>query len=394
MDRLAIGIVSVEIRHDFHMTPEDYSYILSLFFVAYTVMYAGSGWLVDRLGSRRGFALFLSAWSVAQMLHGFAAGFATLALCRFLLGLAEPGAWPAAAKAVGEWLPPNRRALFMGIFNAGASLGSAAAPIVVGGLALAYGWRSAFVVTGLLGVVWLAAWLAFYDTPEHCRWLAPVERRRCLEAIPPAVASETGRDWRTLAATRACWSITLARFFGDPVIYFIIFWLPEYLRAERGFDLAMVRNFSWVPFVAGGFGYVGGGWFSGRLMQAGWTLARARKAGLVAGAALMPVAMLTPVLPNAGLALAATCFLTVGHGVWVANLQTLPADLYPGVEVGRITGFTGAGGAAGGIVAQLATGWLITHFSYTPVFFLAGLMHPMSTTFLIYLLRGERFSGK
>ncbi len=194
-----------------------------------------------------------------------------------------------------------------------------------------------------------------------------------------------------LAASRGCWALTLARFFTDPVIYFAIFWLPEYLRTERGFDLAMIRDYSWMPFIAGGFGYIGGGWLSGRLIDAGWPLRRARNAGMVAGAALMPVAMLTPVVPNAALALAATCFLTVGHGVWVANLQTLPADLYPNSEVGQVMGFSGAGGALGGVLAQIGTGWLVTHFSYAPVFFLAGLMHPVSAAFLLRAIRPRDF---
>ncbi len=186
LDRLAIGIVSVEIRTEFHMTPQDYGNVLSLFFVAYTVMYAGSGWVLDRLGTRHGFALFIAAWSAAQMLHGFAQGIATLAACRFLLGLAEPGAWPAAAKAVAEWMPPPRRALFMGIFNSGTALGSAAAPVLVATITMRYGWRSAFVVTGLLGLVWLAAWWRFYEVPERCRWLKPEDRAELARQLTPA----------------------------------------------------------------------------------------------------------------------------------------------------------------------------------------------------------------
>ncbi len=395
LDRLAIGIVSVEIRHDFHLDERDYSYILSLFFFAYTVMYAGSGWILDRLGTRRGFALFTAAWSAAQMLHGFASGFVSLAACRFLLGLAEPGAWPAAAKAVQEWLPPSRRALFMGIFNAGTSFGSALAPVVVAWVTLAHGWRSAFVVTGLAGLVWLAAWLMFYQTPERATFLAPGElARHAREFVRTPAVSASARPWQVLARTRGCWSVALARFFTDPVIYFVIFWLPEYLRRERGFDLAMVRNYSWVPFVVGGAGFVAGGWLSGRLMHAGWSLPRARHAGMATGAVLMPFAMLTPFLPNAGLALAATCFLTVGHGIWVANIQTLPADLYPASEVGTVTGFTGSGGAIGGMLAQLVTGWLVTRFSYAPVFLIAGLMHPFSALLLRRALPSSFFPGQ
>ncbi len=394
LDRLSIGIVSIEIRTQFHMTPQDYGNVLSLFFVAYTVMYAGSGWVLDRLGTRRGFALFMAAWSLAQMLHGFAQGIATLAACRFLLGLAEPGAWPGAAKAVAEWLPPPRRALYMGIFNAGTSLGSAAAPVLIAAITLSYGWRSAFVVTGLLGFLWLIAWLAFYHPPAHSPRLSPADRSSLTRELTPARPLDPpSRNSLTLFLTRPCWSLTLTRFFTDPVIYFAIFWLPEYLRTSRGFNLAMIRNYAWLPFLAGGLGYIGGGWLSGHLIDKGWNLRRARNAGLLAGAALMPLTMLTPFVPNAALALLTTSFLTIGHGVWVANFQTLPADLYPNHEVGRVMGFSGAGGALGGVVAQLATGWIVTHFSYTPAFLMAGLMHPMSAAILFRAIRPKHFQA-
>jgi ACS family hexuronate transporter-like MFS transporter len=394
LDRLSIGIVSVEIRTQFHMTAQDYGNVLSLFFVAYTIMYAGSGCVLDRLGTRRGFALFLAAWSLAQMLHGFAQGIATLAACRFLLGLAEPGAWPGAAKAVAEWLPPARRALYMGIFNAGTSLGSAAAPVLIAAITLSYGWRSAFIATGLLGFLWLAAWLAFYHPPAQSPWLSPTTRAELIRQLTPTqLLDPPSRNSFTLFFTRPCWSLTLTRFFTDPVIYFAIFWLPEYLRTSRGFNLAMIRNYAWLPFLAGGLGYIGGGWLSGHLIAKGWNLRRARNAGLLAGAAFMPLTMLTPFVPNAALALLTSSFLTIGHGVWVANFQTLPADLYPNHEVGRVMGFSGAGGALGGVLAQTATGWIVTHFSYTPAFLLAGLLHPLSAAFLFRAIRPKHFQS-
>src|SRR5438045_1025451 len=145
LDRQALGIVSLDIRREFGLDERDYSYILTFFFLAYAIMYAGSGYVLDRLGTRSGFALFAAGWSIAQLLHGFAVGKLSLGACRFLLGLTEPGAWPAASKAVSEWFPASQRALGMGIFNAGTSLGSLLAPITVAQLTIRYGWRYAFV---------------------------------------------------------------------------------------------------------------------------------------------------------------------------------------------------------------------------------------------------------
>jgi MFS transporter, ACS family, aldohexuronate transporter len=397
LDRLAIGVVSVDIRHEFSLDERDYSYILSLFFFAYCIMYAGSGYIIDRLGTRRGFAVFITGWSIAQLLHGFAIGKWSLASYRFLLGLTEPGAWPGAAKAVSEWFPASQRALAMGIFNAGTSLGSALAPVTVAVITLKYGWRNAFVFTGLVGLVWLALWLILYQPPHKNRWLRTSEYLKLKPLLLPPQearpASAARVHWSALVKTRPCWTLMLTRFFTDPVIYFVIFWLPEYLRKERGFNLAMVGKYSWVPFVFGGVGYVAGGWLSGRLMRAGWSLPRARKFVMALGAAVMPVAMLTPFVPTATLAIAATCFITLGHGLWTANLQTIPTDLYHGHEIGTVTGFSGSGGAVGGILATLGTGYLVTHFTYAPVFLLSGLMHPLSAG-LTYALLPDRFFAR
>ena len=397
LDRQAISVVSVDIRREFGLNEEDYSQILTLFFLAYAIMYAGSGYIIDRLGTRRGFALFISGWSISQLLHGFAIGKWSLASCRFLLGLSEPGAWPAAAKAVSEWFPPTQRALAMGIFNAGSSLGSALAPLTVAVITLHYGWRSAFVFTGLAGIAWLIIWLILYEPPHRNRWLSAQEYAKLKPLLPPpdeAVAASAERvHWTALVRARGCWTLILTRFFTDPVIYFVIFWLPEYLRKERGFNLEQVGKYSWVPFAFGGIGYVIGGWLSGRLMESGWTLPRARKFVMALGAAVMPIAMAAPFVPTAALAIAATCFITFGHALWVANLQTIPTDLFRGPEIGTVTGFSGSGGAVGGMLASLGTGYLVMHFSYAPVFLLAGLMHPLSAV-LTYALLPDRFFRK
>ena len=395
LDRQSLGIISVDIRREFGLNEQDYSYVLTFFFLAYAIMYAGSGYILDRLGTRRGFGVFIFFWSVAQMLHGLARGRWSLAGCRFLLGLSEPGAWPAAAKAVNEWFPATQRALAMGIFNAGSSLGSALAPITVAWLTLHYGWRSAFVITGIVGLVWLAAWLLIYQPPHKNRWLDEGEFARLKPLVPPPSADVPSKPpvW-SLVKTRGCWVLILTRFFTDPVIYFVIFWLPEYLRKERHFDLAMVGKYSWVPFLFGGIGYLLGGWLSGWLMERGWALPRARKFVMALGAAALPVAILAPFVPTAALAIAATCFITFGHALWVSNLQTLPTDMYRGPEIGTVTGFSGSGGAVGGMLAQLGTGYLVVKFSYAPVFLLAGLMHPLSAILTYSLLRDRYFASR
>jgi ACS family hexuronate transporter-like MFS transporter len=393
-DRLALSVVSSDLRAEFHMTEQDYSYIITAFLFAYAIMYAGSGYVVDRLGTRIGFAVFIFTWSLAAMLHGLVTGKLSLAGARFLLGLGEPGNWPAAAKATAEWFPASQRALVIGIFNAGSSLGSALAPPVVAYLTLAYGWRSAFVFIGSVGLVWMAVWLMLYQPPHKSplldreEYLAIKDHVRPPEETAPASANTV--NWPKVMRMRECYTLIIARFFTDPVIYFIIFWLPEYLRKERHFNLAMVGKYAWVPFIFGGIAYILGGWLSGWLMGRGWTLPKARKFVMLIGAAFLPVAIIAPQLPEAWMAIAATCFATFGHGFWVSNLQALPTDLFHGQEMGTASGFSGMGGAVGGILANLGTGWVVQNFSYAPVFLMAGLMHPLSAG-LVYWLLPDRY---
>ncbi len=388
LDRTALSIVSVDVRREFHLNEQDYSHVLTLFLFAYAIMYAGSGYVVDRLGTRLGFAVFMFSWSAAQMLHAFAVGKWSLGAFRFMLGLAEPGNWPAAAKAVAEWFPARQRALGIGIFNAGSSIGSAIAPYLVATITYSYGWRMSFIVTGALGIVWLVAWLILYEAPARNRWLRADE----IPDIAEEAISDKGArpDWKRVIRMRECYTLILARFFTDPVLYFAIFWLPEYLRKERGFDLAMVGKYAWVPYIFGDIGYILGGWLSGRLMQAGWPLPRARKAVMLMGACCMPVVIAAPHVPEAWMAIAATCFLTFGHAFFVSNIQAIPTDLFHGSEMGTATGFSGMGGAIGGILANLGTGYIVMRYSYAPIFLIAGLMHPLAVV-LVYRLLPDRY---
>jgi len=394
LDRGALAVVSKNIRTEFGLNEQDYSYSLVAFFLAYAIMYAGSGYIVDRLGTKRGFALFIGFWSVAAMLHAAIRGTWSLAAARFLLGLGEPGNWPAATKAVNEWFPARQRALGVGIFNAGSSVGAALSGIVIAWLTLHYGWRFAFLCTGAVGLVWLAFWLLLYDPPHKNKWLSEREYAGFRNEIaPPSETRPAGERvrWQHVISQRGCWTLILARFFTDPVIYFVIFWLPEYLQKERGFNLKAVGDYTWVPYVFGGIGYVFGGWLSGLLIRRGVPIPKARKRIMLAGAAFMPIAIMAPYFPEAWMAIGATCCITFGHALWTSNLQTIPTDLFRGTEVGTAAGFSGMGGAVGGMFANLGTGYVVRHFSYSPVFLMAGLMHPLAIGLVYWLLPDRRF---
>jgi MFS transporter, ACS family, hexuronate transporter len=392
-DRMALSVLIGQVRKDLHLNETDYSHIVTCFLAAYAIMYAVSGYIVDRLGTRRGLAVFVISWSVAQMLHGLAVGKWSLAGCRFLLGLTEPGNFPAATKAIREWFPPRQRALGVGIFNLGSSLGAAVAAPVAAFIGLHYGWRAAFVATGALGLAWIGIWLIIYQAPERNRWLSQSELAK-LQAEGLGSEPAEGRlqaSWLSVCLSRPCLMLILARFLSDPVIYFIIFWLPAYLQKERGFGLEEIGKFGWVPYTFGGLGYLIGGWFSGKLIARGWSLPNARKAAMALGAGFLPAAILAPLMPTAGLAIAASSFVVLGHAIWVANLLTLPADIFPSGQVGTASGLSGMGGSLGGILATLLTGYIVTRFSYTPLFVWAGLMHPLAFLLIWRLLPNGSF---
>jgi len=392
-DRMALSVLIGQVREDLHLTEADYSHIVTFFLIAYAVMYAVSGYIVDRLGTRRGLAVFVVSWSVAQMLHGLAIGKWSMAGCRFLLGLTEPGNFPAATKAIREWFPPRQRALGVGIFNLGSSLGAAVAAPVAAFIGLHYGWRAAFVATGALGLIWLGAWLVLYQPPQRNRWLAQSELAKLqAQGLGSDLAEARPKvNWLSVFCSRPGVMLMVARFLSDPVIYFVIFWLPAYLQRERGFGLEEIGKYGWVPYTFGGLGYLIGGWFSGKLISWGWSLPNARKAAMALGAGFLPAAILAPLMPTAGLAIAASSLVVLGHAIWVANLLTLPADIFRSEEVGTASGLSGMGGSVGGILATLLTGYVVTRFSYTPMFIWAGLMHPLAFLLVWRLLPNSSF---
>ncbi len=394
IDRTALSVLVGEIKGGLHLSDEDYSQIVSLFLVAYAIMYAVSGYVVDKVGTKIGMAVFVFFWSISQMLHGLAGGKWSFAACRFGLGLAEPGSFPAAVKAIGEWFPARQRALGVGIFNVGSSLGAAVAAPLASRIALHFGWRAAFVFTGALGIVWLVAWLIIYESPRRNRWLGKEEAGEFSEAPAVNEASVHKASWWNVVSSRPGLMVILPRFLTDPVIYFVIFWLPAYLEKERGFNLAMIGNYAWMPYVLGGApGYIIGGLLSSWMIRKGWDISRSRKTAMTIGAAFLPAAILAPFVHTSGLAIAAMCLVVFGHAIWISNLMTLPADLFPPSAVAMAAGLSGMGGAIGGALANWYTGSIVAHFSYMPIFICAGLLHPLAVL-LVWLLLPERYFRK
>jgi len=389
LDRQTLSVLAATIQADLGLTDVDYSHVTSAFLLSYTVMYAVAGRLVDVLGTRRSFLIFVSAWSAANMLHGFARSAVQLSFFRILLGAAEPANFPGGLKAVSEWFPMRERALAVGIFNAGTALGGALAVPVVSLIALRWGWRWAFVATGALGFVWVAVWAAFYRLPQDHPRLGAAERALILsdgdEAAEPRNASSV--SVRRLLGMRAAWGCILARVLTDPISYFLNFWIPKYLQAERGFTLATLGSYGWIPFAALAAGNIFSGAMPRWLISRGWPLDRARKATMLAVSCAMPVlCFLVTRVESQAWALVLVSALFFGHSAW-GNI-TLPAEVFPRHAVGTVTGLGGSFGGLMGVITQLAIGWVVMHFSFAPIFAAISMAYLVAFV-LVQVLIGE-----
>jgi MFS transporter, ACS family, hexuronate transporter len=372
LDRQTLPVAVTAIARDIPLSNQRFSALQSAFLLSYALMYLGGGKLVDALGTRIGFAVIMTFWSLANASHALATSFAMLMGSRFLLGMGEGGGFPAATRAVTEWFPTNERATAMGIINAGTAVGAVIAPPLIA-LLLAYSsWRWIFVVTGGLGLLWTAWWISSYFSPEDHpdssvrEQFAPVS-----QPSPPAQAIR----WIDLLRIRESWGLISAKFLSDAAWYFYLFWLPKYLYDARGFDVKAVGTFAWIPYAAAGVGCLLGGWFSSYLIKRQFSLGVARKLALGLSALVMPSILLVPRLPVAW-ALAIFSLAYFGQQSWSTLVMVLPTDLFPANVVGSVAGLVGFGGAMGGIAFGQLVGYLLDHgFGYGVVFSLAGTFH-------------------
>jgi len=391
LDRQTLSVLADTIQRELSLSTIDYSRITSSFLISYAVMYAVSGKLVDVLGTRRGFTLFASGWSVAGILHGLANTGLQLGFCRFLLGATEPANFPAGVKAVSEWFPMHERALAVGIFNAGTALGSAAAVPLASWIGLTWGWRYAFLITGALGFVWVAAWARLYHLPQRRPRLSDAHPRLS-DADKKASVSNSADEPPTVSVSigdllrmRETWGCILARVCTDPISYFLFFWTPKYFQQERGFALADVGLYIWIPYIALTAGNISSGAIPRFLISRGWSVGRARKSTMLAVSCFMPVfCLLVTRVSSPTLAIILMTGIMFGHAAW-GNI-TLPAEVFPTQVVGTISGFGGSLGAAAGAITQWYIGWAVQNVSFAPVFAACSLMYLLALGLVHWLI--------
>ena len=380
LDRQTLSVLKPHLQTLLHWSESDYGWIVFAFQFAYALMLTVAGLVMDWLGTRLGYALSITWWSIAAMAHALARGALSFGVARFFLGAGEAGNFPAAIKAVTEWFPKKERALATGVFNAGPTIGAVIAPPLVVWLTLRWGWRVAFIFTGAVGFIWVIFWAALYRLPRQHPWITQEE----LEFIESTEGEEetsavTRIPWRKIVAHRQAWGLILGRFITDPIWWFYVFWLPSYLKQGRGFTLEEIGLFAWIPFLVSGVGSVAGGWLSGFFLKRGWPVGRARKAAMALCAFCMPSGIVAVFTSNIWLALGLISVSLAAHQGWSANIFTLASDMFPKRDVGSVTGLSGTGGAAGGMILALVAGYVLQWFhSYVPLFIIAGIMHPLA----------------
>ena len=370
VDRQVLGVLAPYLQQQIGWNEIEYGYIVTAFQAAYAIGLLCAGAIVDRYGSRIGYAIAIGVWSLAAMSHALAAGVVGFALARFALGLGESGNFPAAIKTVAEWFPRRERALAVGVFNSGSNIGAILAPLLVPLIAARWGWQAAFLFTGLLSGTWLAVWLLWYRTPDQQRRLSATELAY-IRSDPPEPTARV--PWRRLLRHRQTWAFVAAKFMTDPIWWFFLFWLPKFLHAEYGLSLLQLGPPLIVIFVAADVGSIAGGWLAGRLIRQGWSANRARKgAMLLCALAVVPIVFAARA-DHLWVAVALIGLATAGHQGWSANVLTLPSDLFPRPAVASVVGIGGFAGAVSGMMIATFIGFLLQATgSYVPVFLMAG----------------------
>lgn len=386
IDRQVIGILKTPLQAQFGWSEIDYSNIVFSFQLAYAIGFVFAGRLIDRVGTKIGFALALTLWSIAAIAHagapllGSVTGFMA---ARFLLGLGESGNFPAAVKTVAEWFPRSERALATGLFNAGTNIGAIVTPMVVPFMTVRFGWQWAFVATGLVGFAWLALWWTLYDEPQHHPRLSAAERAY-ISADPPDPVVHVA--WKTLLPHRQTWAVAAAKFMTDPIWWVYLFWIPDFFSRKFGLSLLELGPPVVVIYLVSDAGSIFGGWLSSTLIKRGWTVNAARKtAMLVCAAAVVPIVGASRA-EQMWTAVALISIAAAAHQGWSANVYTLASDMFPRRAVGSVIGFAGMAGAVGGMLIAKVTGYVLqTTGSYLPVFVIAGTTY-LATLLVVQLL--------
>jgi ACS family hexuronate transporter-like MFS transporter len=373
IDRGALGVLAPMLQSVIGWNEVQYSNIVSAFTFAYAIGLLVAGRFIDRIGTRLGYAIVITVWSLAAMGHAWAGTVLGFATARFLLGLGESGSFPAGVKTVAEWFPRKERALATGIFNSGTNVGPTIAPFLMYWIASRFGWQWAFLLTGLAGFPWLIVWLAIYRRPQEHPRVSAAELGY-INSDPPDTEAKV--PWLGLLPHRQTWALIAGKIMSDPIWWFLLFWLPPFLKRQHGIG---IDRMGWPLFVIYNVAFVGsicGGWLPARLLSLGWNLNRARKITLLICASLVAPIVFATTLHSLWAVVALISLAVAGHQGFSANLWTLHSDLFPRKAVASVAGIGGFVGSMAAVLFQKLTGYILESTgSYFSIFIMAGMSY-------------------
>jgi ACS family hexuronate transporter-like MFS transporter len=383
LDRQVISLLKPILEKEFTWTETDYSNIVISFQLAYAIGLLGFGRIIDKIGTKLGYALSLTTWSIASIAHALATSTIGFGAARAALGLSEAGNFPAAVKAVAEWFPKKERALATGIFNSGSNIGAIIAPLTVPWIAVTWGWKEAFVITGAIGLLWLIFWFIYYEVPAKQKRLGKAEYEYIhSDADEVVVANNESIKWIKLLGYKQTWAFVAGKFMTDPIWWFLLFWLPSFLKTEYNMTGMQVSLPLAVVYTMTCFGSIGGGWLSGYLIKRNWMVFKARKTSMLAFALCVVPVVAAQALGkiNPWLAVFVIGLAASAHQAWSANMYTLSSDMFPKKAVGSVVGIGSMAGAIGGILIARLAGVLLDHFK--------GLGHIETGYYIMFIISG------
>jgi ACS family hexuronate transporter-like MFS transporter len=362
IDRQILSLIKGTLDEQLHWTNQQFGWTNSAFQGAYGISLLAFGWLVDRYGTKFGYTLSIVIWSLSAMCHAFVGSVGGFIAARIALGLGEGGNFPTAIKAVALWFPKRERAFSTSLFNSGANVGALLAPMLVPLVVSHFGWKSAFVLAGVIGFIWLGFWIRYYEIPDRVKNLDPAEHA-FIHSDEDEKAADAGAKpaWISLLGYKQAWSFIIAKFLTDPVWWFFLIWLPDFFKIAYGLEIKnswvhLVTIYSIVTVLS-----IGGGWITGFLTQCGWSVTRARKSGMLFFALwVVPVYFATKVTIWPAVFLIALA--GAGHQAFSANLFTSVSDMFPKKAVGSLIGMGGLAGSAGGMLFPVFCGWMLDRF--------------------------------
>lgn len=384
IDRQVLGILAPVLQKDIGWNEIEYGYIVAAFTGAYAVGLLFVGRFIDRVGTKIGYSISIFIWSIAAMAHALARNALGFGAARAALGLGESGNFPAAIKATAEWFPKKERAFATGLFNSGANIGAVVAPLVVPWITLTWGWREAFIFTGLLGFIWFALWVWLYETPERHKRVSQAELAY-IRSDPEELVS-VKVPWLKLLKYKETWAFVAGKFLTDPIWWFYLYWLPKFLNERYNLDLAQLGLPLIVIYTMTSIGSIGGGWLSGAFLKRGWTLNRSRKSVMLVSAILIVPIVFASTVPE-WWAVLLIGLAAASHQSWSANLFTTVSDMFPKEAVGSVVGLGGTAGAVGGMLVATAAGLILQLTgNYLSLFILAGTVYLLALLIFNWLV--------